>query len=50
MTLKVRESTVEFATLEWFEGLGYNVLSGPHIAPGEPDAEGNARGPTFLGC
>ncbi len=27
MTLKVCESTVESAALEWFEGLGYNVLS-----------------------
>jgi hypothetical protein len=29
MTLKVCESTVESAALEWFESLGYNVLSGP---------------------
>ena len=43
MTLKVCESTVESPTLEWFEGLGYNVLSGPKIAPGEPVAEGSQR-------
>jgi|GEM_PF-5065468 len=49
MTLKVCESTVEPATLEWFEGLGYNVLSGPQIAPGEPD-EGDAGAPRFLGA
>ena len=33
MTLKVCEPTVESAALEWFESLGYNVLSGPQIAP-----------------
>ncbi len=33
------ESVVEEATLEWFEALGYSVVSGPTIAPGEPGAE-----------
>jgi len=47
---EVSESTVESAALEWFEGLGYNVLSGPLIASGEPVAEGEAKGhPRFLG-
>jgi type I restriction enzyme, R subunit len=29
------ESDVESATLDWFEALGYTILSGPDIAPGE---------------
>jgi len=33
------ESTVEDATLAWFEELGYAVLHGPDIAAGEPAAE-----------
>lgn len=33
------ESEVEEAALAWFAGLGYQVLSGPEIAPGEPAAE-----------
>jgi type I restriction enzyme R subunit len=33
------ESVVEEAALEWFEALGYAVIGGPSIAPGEPGAE-----------
>jgi len=33
------ESDVEVAALEWFSSLGYTVLYGPDIAPGEPAAE-----------
>ncbi|NPV81559.1 MAG: type I restriction endonuclease subunit R [Firmicutes bacterium] len=33
------ESTVEQAALAWLESLGYAILSGPEIAPGEPQAE-----------
>ena len=33
------ESTVEDAALEIFEGLGYTILHGPTIAPGEMFAE-----------
>ena len=33
------ESVVEQATLAWLEALGYTILSGPEIAPGEPAAE-----------
>ena len=33
------ESVVEDAALGWFEQLGYTVLHGPLIAPGEPGAE-----------
>jgi type I restriction enzyme R subunit len=32
---RITESTVEEAALSWFEDLGYAVLSGPNIAPGE---------------
>jgi type I restriction enzyme R subunit len=34
------ESMVEGAALGWFEELGYAVLPGPQLAPGEPGAEG----------
>ena len=33
------ESVVEEAALEWFGALGYQVVFGPTIAPGEPAAE-----------
>ena len=33
------ESVVEEAALEWFGALGYRVMFGPTIAPGEPAAE-----------
>ena len=33
------ESIVEEAALGWFQELGYAVLSGPPLAPGEPTAE-----------
>jgi len=33
------ESEVETAALSWFESLGYTILHGPEIAPGEPAAE-----------
>jgi type I restriction enzyme, R subunit len=33
------ESVVEQAAINWFGSLGYGVLFGPKIAPGEPDAE-----------
>lgn len=33
------ESVVEQAALAWLEGLGYEILSGPEIAAGEPTAE-----------
>jgi type I restriction enzyme R subunit len=37
--LAFTESTVEDAALEIFEGLGYTILHGPNIAPGEMFAE-----------
>ncbi|MBP8299091.1 MAG: type I restriction endonuclease subunit R [Planctomycetes bacterium] len=39
MTAPLTESVVEEAALEWFAALGYSVVSGPAIAPGEPNAE-----------
>ena len=33
------ESTVEEATLSWLRDLGYSILHGPEIAPGELFAE-----------
>ncbi len=33
------ESVVEQAALAWLEALGYTILHGPEIAPGEPAAE-----------
>jgi type I restriction enzyme R subunit len=35
----INESVVENAALDWLRGLGYEVLSGLAIAPGEPAAE-----------
>src|SRR3989338_4394131 len=31
----ITESVIEQATLDWFKGLGYSILNGPDIAPGE---------------
>src|SRR6266566_6536295 len=39
MSAGITESVVERAALDWFRGLGYEVLSGLSIAPGEPAAE-----------
>jgi type I restriction enzyme R subunit len=36
---RITESTVEEAALSWFEELGYSILNGPDIAPGELLAE-----------
>lgn len=33
------ESVVEQAALVWLEGLGYEIVYGPNIAPGEPQAQ-----------
>jgi type I restriction enzyme R subunit len=30
------ESEVEQAALAWLESLGYTILHGPDVAPGEP--------------
>lgn len=39
MSNQFTESVVEDAALEWFGELGYRVIHGPEIAPGEPAAE-----------
>ena len=39
MSTPFTESVVEEAALEWFGALGYAVVAGPSIAPGEPGAE-----------
>jgi type I restriction enzyme R subunit len=42
------ESDVEEAALSYFEELGYTILHGPDIAPGEPNAERNTPGDVIL--
>lgn len=37
--MSLNEATVEAAALAWFADLGYTVLHGPHLAPGEPASE-----------
>ena len=37
--MSVNESHVEEAALSWFQELGYAIGHGPHLAPGEPEAE-----------
>jgi len=37
--MNLNESIVEEAALGWFQELGYAVLPGPQLAPGEPTAE-----------
>lgn len=40
MSPKFTESEVERATLFWFQDLGYQVRSGPEIAPGNSSPSG----------
>jgi len=44
----INESIVEQAALDWLKGLGYEVLSGLAIAPGEPAAERSDYKQVFL--
>jgi type I restriction enzyme R subunit len=37
--MTLTEAIVEEAALGWFQELGYAVLPGPQLAPGEPAAE-----------
>jgi type I restriction enzyme R subunit len=37
--MTLNEAIVEVAALGWFQELGYAVLPGPQLAPGEPTAE-----------
>lgn len=39
MSTDFTESVVEEASLSWFKELGYTILHGANIAPGEPNAE-----------
>jgi type I restriction enzyme, R subunit len=47
-TMRLNESTVEDATLEWFGELGYAVGHGPDLAPGEAAAERASFGDVVL--
>src|SRR6266581_1637148 len=44
----ITESVVEQCSLDWLRGLGYEVLSGLTIAPGEPAAERSDYKQVFL--
>lgn len=48
MTHGLTEFTVESAVLAWFKELGYAVLHGPDIAPGELFAERASYGEVVL--
>ncbi len=48
MSPVLTESLVEDAVLAWLEGLGYAVLHGPAIAPGELAAERTGYGQVVL--
>ncbi|MFM7235947.1 MAG: type I restriction endonuclease, partial [Cyanobium sp.] len=37
--MTLTEALIEEAALGWFQELGYAVLAGPQLAPGEPSAE-----------
>ena len=50
MSSKLTESHVEDAALEWFGELGYTVLHGPDIAPGELLAERETYNQVVLGA
>jgi len=44
MSTTITESTVEEAALAWFEELGYAIVHGPDLAPGELFAEREGYG------
>jgi type I restriction enzyme R subunit len=44
----VTESVVEQAALAWLESVGWQVVNGAEIAPGEPDAERGNYGQVML--
>ena len=46
--LKFTESEVEQAALTWLASLGYTILHGPDIAPGQPSAERDEYGQVVL--
>lgn len=46
--MSLNESIVEEAALSWFGDLGYAIGHGPHLAPGEPEAERDSFGEVVL--
>jgi type I restriction enzyme R subunit len=46
--MSLNEAIVEDAALTWFGELGYAVGHGPHLAPGEPEAERESFGEVVL--
>ena len=48
MNARFTESTVEDAALDWLHELGYAILHGPELAPGEPAAERETYGDVLL--
>ena len=46
--MTLNEATVEHAALEWFEALDYATAYGPHLAPGEAEAERESFGDVVL--
>jgi len=48
MVHRLTESDIEDAALAWLEGLGWQVLNGPEIAPGEAAAERADYGQVIL--
>ena len=44
----INESVIEQAALAWLESLGYAILYGPEIAPGEASAEREHYGQVVL--
>jgi len=46
--VNITESIIEQATLDWFEELGYFIVNGPDIAPGELFAERASYGDVIL--
>ena len=46
--MSLNESDVEAAALTWFGEMGYAILHGPHLAPGEPAAERDSFGEVVL--
>ena len=48
MSAGLTEDTVEQAALEWLSEIGFDVVSGYDIAPGEPEAERESFGDVVL--
>ncbi len=48
--MSLNESIVEDAALNWFWELGYAIVHGPHIVPGELAAERSSFGAMVCLC